>query len=54
VSSSQEIQSIRATEQRYPADLVHNGRSYKLGYKVQSESIRKLRAVKRERNYAER
>lgn len=51
MSSSNQIQSVRATEQRYPVDLLRNGRTYRRGYKIQSESIRKLRELRREENH---
>lgn len=49
MSSSRQIQAIRSIEQKYPADSVHNGRSYKRGYKVLSESVRRLREQRRAR-----
>lgn len=50
MSTSGQIQAIRRTEQRYPADLVHNGHSYRKGYKIQSATIRRLEDYRKERN----
>lgn len=47
MSTSREIQRIRKTEQRFPADLIHNGHSYERGYAVPSETINKLREIRR-------
>jgi hypothetical protein len=48
MSSIQQIQAIRKTEQRFPTDLCHNGHQYIRGYKVQSQSVRRLREIKKE------
>jgi hypothetical protein len=47
VSSTQQIQAVRKFEQRFPADLAHNGRQYIRGYKVCSATIRQLRDIRR-------
>jgi hypothetical protein len=47
VSTSAQIQRIRKTEQRYPADIVNNGHTYEHGYAVSSETITKVREFRR-------
>jgi hypothetical protein len=41
VSSTQEIQAIRKTEQRFPTDLIHNGHQYRRGYKRDIPALRR-------------
>jgi hypothetical protein len=48
MSSTHQIESVRTTERRYPADAVHNGHSYRKGYKVQSATVRQVRDIRRE------
>jgi hypothetical protein len=47
MSTSAQIQAVRKVEQRFPPDVVNNGRQYAMGYKVNSETIRKLRDIRR-------
>jgi hypothetical protein len=41
MSTSQQIAEIRKIEQKYPADLVHNGHTYRKGYRNHSPALRK-------------
>lgn len=47
MSTSSQIQSVRATEQRYPVDLIRNGRTYRHGYRIESDAIRTLREYRK-------
>ena len=47
VSTSSQIQAIRASEQRYPTDLIRHGKQYRRGRKVRSESVRRLREMRK-------
>jgi hypothetical protein len=45
MSTSKQIRSIWKTEQRYPPDLVHNGRQYQRSSVLHSNPLR--RAIRR-------
>jgi hypothetical protein len=47
VSTAQQIAQVYASEIRYPTDLCHNGHQYKRAYMIRSETVRKLRAIRR-------
>ena len=47
MSSSQQIQAVRRIEQRYPCSVVYDMRTYVRGYMVRSETVRKLRAMRK-------
>ena len=47
MSTHAQIQAVCRVEQRFPPDTVNNGRQYAMGYKVNSETIRKLRDIRR-------
>jgi hypothetical protein len=47
MSTSRQIQSIRAIEQRCPADLLRNGRIFRRGCRVQSAAVRRLREMRK-------
>jgi hypothetical protein len=52
MSTSAEIQAIRRQEQRYPADLSRDYRSYVRATVVRSETVRRLREMRAKRTKA--
>jgi hypothetical protein len=50
MSSSGQIQAIRYSEQKYSTDVIRSGHQYIRGHKAASQSINKLREIRRDKN----